>query len=184
MPMLFSHIGAVYEKYLDTLYGYALHMGFDEQTTMDAIHDVFYKLCIRYSSINEISNLKFYLFRSLRNRLIDIKRTARENLKLPETEMDNENISFQFHVTIEDELISREVSREIQRKVENVLARLTDRQREIIYLRYFLDLSVAEVAEVADIATGTVKSRLHRALKRLRSVVEQEYPTLWEGFDL
>jgi len=50
----FSDIASTYNEYLDTLYAYALHLGFDEQTAMDAIHDVFYKLCIQHSSLNEI----------------------------------------------------------------------------------------------------------------------------------
>ena len=52
--------------------------------------------------------------------------------------------------------------------------------QEIIYLRYFLELSVAETAEVANIAPGTVKSRLHRALNRLRKIIAEEFPTLRE----
>ncbi|HLY26894.1 MAG TPA: sigma-70 family RNA polymerase sigma factor, partial [Aggregatilineales bacterium] len=43
--------------------------------------------------------------------------------------------------------------------------------QEIIYLRYFLELSEAEIAQSLAIAPGTVKSRLHRALGRLRSVM-------------
>ncbi|MDD4458388.1 MAG: sigma factor, partial [Proteiniphilum sp.] len=74
----FTHIASSYNEYLDSLYAYALHMGFDEQTSMDAIHDVFYKLCTRHTSLDEIENLTFYLFRSLRNRLIDLKRSGRE----------------------------------------------------------------------------------------------------------
>lgn len=58
--------------------------------------------------------------------------------------------------------------------------RLNQADQEIIYLRYFLNLSVAEAAEAVDIAPGTVKSRLHRALERLRSVVEAEFPSLQE----
>jgi RNA polymerase sigma-70 factor (ECF subfamily) len=46
--------------------------------------------------------------------------------------------------------------------------RLSTNDQEIIYLRYFLDLSEAEMAATLNIAPGTVKSRLHRALKRLR----------------
>lgn len=42
----FSHIAITYNQYLDSLYAYALHLGFDDHTCMDAIHDVFYKLCI------------------------------------------------------------------------------------------------------------------------------------------
>lgn len=54
--------------------------------------------------------------------------------------------------------------------------------REIIYLRYFLDLSVEETAQAVDIAQGTVKSRLHRALNRLRTVIEADYPLLLEDY--
>lgn len=55
--------------------------------------------------------------------------------------------------------------------------------REIIYLRYFLELSVEETAQSVAIAEGTVKSRLHRALNRLRAVIETEYPLLMEAVE-
>jgi RNA polymerase sigma factor (sigma-70 family) len=50
--------------------------------------------------------------------------------------------------------------------------------QQIVYLRYFLDLSVAETAEVLNVAEGTVKSRLSRALDRLRSVIQHNFPVL------
>jgi RNA polymerase sigma-70 factor (ECF subfamily) len=58
--------------------------------------------------------------------------------------------------------------------------RLDPADQEIVYLRFFLDLPVAEAADALDIAPGTVKSRLHRALGRLRELVEREYPALRE----
>jgi len=58
--------------------------------------------------------------------------------------------------------------------------RLSQADQEIIYLRYFLELSVAETAEAAGLAQGTVKSRLSRALERLRQVIEREFPGLWK----
>lgn len=54
--------------------------------------------------------------------------------------------------------------------------------QEIIYLRYFLELSELEIAETLGIAQGTVKSRLHRALGRLRTVMGKD--EAWEGFNL
>ena len=48
--------------------------------------------------------------------------------------------------------------------------------QQIIYFRYFLGLSVDETAESMGLAQGTVKSRLHRALERLRKVIEQDFP--------
>jgi RNA polymerase sigma-70 factor (ECF subfamily) len=55
--------------------------------------------------------------------------------------------------------------------------------QQIVYLRFFLDLSVAETAEVLRVADGTVKSRLSRALERLRGIIQQEFPVLAEGHE-
>ena len=54
----FSDIASIYDEYLNNLYSYAIHLGFDEQTAMDAIHDIFYKLCINQSALKEIANHK------------------------------------------------------------------------------------------------------------------------------
>lgn len=56
--------------------------------------------------------------------------------------------------------------------------RLRPEDQQVIYLRYFLECSEAETAEVLGLAQGTVKSRSHRALDRLRSVMQQEYPQM------
>ena len=53
--------------------------------------------------------------------------------------------------------------------------------QQIVYLRYFLDLSVAETAEVLKIAEGTLKSRLSRALEQLREIIQHDFPVLTEG---
>jgi len=64
------------------------------------------------------------------------------------------------------------------------IRRLEPQEQEIIYLRYFLELSVQETAEVLDVAPGTVKSRLSRALRRLKGVVLHDFPLLVEGRSL
>jgi len=61
--------------------------------------------------------------------------------------------------------------------------RLSPPDQEVVYLRFFLELPEAEMAAALDVAPGTVKSRLHRALKRLRSVVEADFPSLQERFN-
>ena len=48
------------------------------------------------------------------------------------------------------------------------LAALSDEQREVILMRFVDDMSLDEIAQALDVPTGTVKSRLHRALETLR----------------
>jgi RNA polymerase sigma factor (sigma-70 family) len=62
--------------------------------------------------------------------------------------------------------------------VQNALGTLTARQRAVLVLRVFDDLSEAQVAQVLDCAVGTVKSTMARAVARLR-----EDPRLAELMD-
>lgn len=53
------------------------------------------------------------------------------------------------------------------------VAELPIDQRSVVVCRFFLDWSVAETAEALGIRPGTVQSRLHRALKRLESILHK-----------
>ncbi len=75
---------------------------------------------------------------------------------------------------IEEQGAQRIESQQLWRAVR----RLGSADQQIIYLRYFLDLSVAETAQTLQMAEGTVKSRSHRALDRLRIIVRREFPML------
>jgi RNA polymerase sigma-70 factor (ECF subfamily) len=61
---------------------------------------------------------------------------------------------------------------ERHRELLAALGRLPDEQRLAIGLRYLLDLSEADVAAALGVRPGTVKSRLSRALERLREEVD------------
>jgi RNA polymerase sigma-70 factor (sigma-E family) len=56
------------------------------------------------------------------------------------------------------------------------LRRLPDRQREAIVLRYYADLSEADIAATMGISRGAVKSHTARGMAALKSVLEQETP--------
>ena len=57
---------------------------------------------------------------------------------------------------------------------------LRPKAQEVIYLRYFLEMSEVETAAALDVPTGTVKSRLHRALQQLKVVIELDFAELKE----
>ena len=59
-----------------------------------------------------------------------------------------------------------------RRQLLAALDRLSDQDRVVIGARYLLELSEAETADVLGVARGTVKSRLSRAMSRLRACLE------------
>jgi RNA polymerase sigma factor (sigma-70 family) len=65
---------------------------------------------------------------------------------------------------------------ERERLLLEALAILREADRTVIAYRYFLDLSEAEMAATLGVRPGTVKSRLSRALARLRSVLPERFP--------
>jgi RNA polymerase sigma-70 factor (ECF subfamily) len=73
-------------------------------------------------------------------------------------------------------------ARQEARSLWQAVQRLNQKAQDVVYLRYFLEMSEAETAETLDIAPGTVKSRLHRALKQLRGIIDREYPELGSAF--
>jgi RNA polymerase sigma-70 factor (ECF subfamily) len=82
-------------------------------------------------------------------------------------------------VSVEDRSAQRWQAQTLRRAVQ----RLSQNDQQVIYLRYFLDMSVEETANALDVAAGTIKSRLHRALDRLQAVVEQDFPSLKDALD-
>ena len=78
---------------------------------------------------------------------------------------------------LDETVISREQAELLRKAVDA----LKERERTLIYLRFFLTLSEQELAEYFKCAPGTIKSRLSRALARLREAVARDYPGLTLG---
>ena len=78
---------------------------------------------------------------------------------------------------VEEKNVQHSEANDLWRAVQTL--NLADQQ--IVYLRYFLELSVAETAGVLQVAEGTVKSRLNRALEKLRAIIDRDFPVLSEG---
>ncbi|MGH3509351.1 MAG: SigE family RNA polymerase sigma factor [Nocardioidaceae bacterium] len=61
-----------------------------------------------------------------------------------------------------------------RQRLLDALRQLPDRQREVLALRYYLDLSEAEIASTLDISRGAVKSHASRGAANLRSLLEEK----------
>ena len=70
------------------------------------------------------------------------------------------------------------VARDQSARLHQAVERLAPEERALIAFRYFLEMSEQDVAAALNIPLGTVKSRLHRTLARLREIITREFSDL------
>lgn len=169
-----NDIASIYNQYVDELFTYGCYLGFDRETVKDAIHDVFIKISIDSENLENISNIKFYLFRSLKNRLLDIHKNQKKHIKLENIDPALE-VPFKIEVNVEELMIEKEEQIQIKTGIEQMLNTLTDRQREIIYLRYVQEYDYPQIAELLQISVHGCRKLVSKAIFNLR----ERYGTLF-----
>lgn len=155
----------LYNQYADLLLSYGTGLGFAKEDIEDSIQEIFCSLYLNYSKIGEINNLKFYLLRALKNRLLNIHQAEKEL-----SSIDDDDVEFYTEVTILDNLIGEEDRIAIQHQIQSYLDLLTGRQREAIYLRYMEELDYEEIAELMNMSVPSVRNLVFKAIKQLRSL--------------
>lgn len=161
-----ENIASLYNRYVDDLYTYALYLGFEKGIIMDAIHDVFCKFAADEKQLQDVSNLKFYLFKSLKNRIYDIYKAQKKYIGL--STIDAQDVPFNIQVTIEDRLIDKEEQQQIKDQLSEMLDSLTERQREVVYLRYVQEYDYAQISELLNISIHGCRKLLSKAMQNLR----------------
>lgn len=155
----------IYKKYVDDLYSYGLYLGFNNDSVMDAIHNVFQKLLFN-KHFNYEDNTKPYLLKSVRNELINEYKRSKKYI---DQDMVPEELPFNLDVNIEDLLFEEEFKIHLKNKINSVLKDLTPRQREIVYLRYTQDYSYQKISEILSITVPACRNLMLKALKHLRN---------------
>lgn len=128
----------------------------------DAVQEGFVKAFYALGRFRPDAPFRPWVLRIVANEARNLRRSAgrRSSLELAMASEPEE-----LAPSPEQEAVSRERREALLRAMDG----LTEAEREVIALRYFLDLSEAEMGEVMAVARGTVKSRLSRALRRLRN---------------
>lgn len=132
----------------------------DLPTAEDVVQDAFAGLMRRPARAADVDNVLAYLRRAVVNNAGSVlrrRRTARAYVAPHEPGPE----SPEGEAVLADE----------HREVLVALRRLSPRQREVLVLRYWSDLSESEIADMLNISRGTVKSLASRALAALRENV-------------
>jgi RNA polymerase sigma factor (sigma-70 family) len=141
----------VYRATFDRMTRVAFMMTGSNEAAEDIVQDAFVGLYGRFARLDEPVP---YLHRSVVNGCLSRGRRIRVAQRLQ-------------HLTVGDSAAALEVD-----DTWGALARLAPRPRAAVVLRFYADLPLAEIAEILDCRTGTVKSMLSRALGELRAVIK------------
>ena len=162
---------AVVRKYRERIFYHAVGIVKDYQEAYDVTQEVFIKAMRETRFFNEGFKMKAWLFRVTTNLCFNIVRDRKRRGAILETiQRPKSTRADQADVVMTDEH---------QQHILEGMDKLTKNHREILMLRYYQDLSYAEIAGVLDIKLGTVMSRLSRAKRKLMEVIDD--PRVVEG---
>lgn len=155
-------LDALVQRHQDRLYRMAAVWLHNDQQAADVVQEVFLRSMRGLGAFRFRSAPFTWLYRTTRNVCHEFNR--RRRTEPLEAEPGDPSPGIEQQVALHD----------VARNVRVLLARLPERQREVVLLRIFEDLSVRDTARAMGCREGTVKALLHKATSRLRLELEDE----------
>lgn len=145
------------QRYHSPLYKFLCRFTGNPQLADDFVQDVFIKLITHQGA--EPQHVKAWLYSVARNIARDKFRSAQYRYESDVDFYDEANLIFSPSTP------------EHTHEIGAALAQLSDDQREVILLRFYHDLKIDEIAQITHQPSGTIKSRLFQAIKRLKGLL-------------
>lgn len=162
------------ERYKDKVYSYIYFSVRNDELAEDLFQETFVKAIVTIQQGRYTENGKFisWITRIAHNLVIDFFRQERnENVvSNDETEVDLFNNIKLSDDTIETQLVNNQVLSDVRRLVDF----LPDNQREVVYMRFYQDLSFKEISEITGVSINTALGRMRYALMNLRRMAEEK----------
>ena len=158
----------VYELYAKDLVSYGHKITSNVQLIEDSIHDLFIELWQSRESLSETDSIKFYLFRSLRNKIQRAQQRDVFYRASDLTQLDELAMSDDF---IETRLIKTEGQEHLLRQLQAGYEHLSPRQQQAIDLRFRHHFSNEEIARIMGVNYQSACKFIYSGLKTLREVV-------------
>jgi len=146
---------ALYRRYRDWVYRLAWRFTGNQQDTLDVLQETFTYLLGKFPGFSLTASMTSFLYPVVRHISLTIRSKSRRFTS------DEEILGKLTAPALKDAQGSRS-------ELATVLTILPDEQREVLLMRFVDDMTLEEIATALNIPLGTVKSRMHNALKRLR----------------
>jgi len=151
-----------YEKYADELFRYCFFKTGLRDTALEIVQETYLKVWVLMERGKVFDNPRAFLYTSVRNSVTDWYR-KKKTVSLDALNEEG------FDASDETAKISPTDRLEVERIIEKS-AKLEEKYREVIILRFVNDLSVTEIAALLGEKENNISVRLHRAIEKLRKI--------------
>lgn len=159
----------IYKKYFNVLHAYSLHIVSKAEVAEDIVQEVFLECWDRRASIDVVASLKPYLYTLTRRKSIDfLRKSETKNLLFSEVETHLDQLFFETLAL--DERIDM---REIGQIIEETILLLPPKCKEVFLLSRENGMKNRQIAETLDLSIKTVEKHITRAIKQIRSALEE-----------
>ena len=162
-----------------SLFSYILFVVHDRDTAEDLFQETFVKVITRLQNGQYVASGKFgaWVMRIAHNVVMDWYRTL-GNMRIVEPTADNDLSNIGSDELLETNIESSYVNTQVFADVHRLLNTLPPVQREVVYMRYFQELSFKEIAETTNVSINTALGRMRYAILNMRRVAKSYNITL------
>ena len=151
----------VYEAHAPALLRYGRQIA-ERQPVADAVQELFVRIWERRDRLDPHANPRAYLLVSLRNDLLRHVKAAYRTTPLPGREA-------QTTASVEEAIVAAESSAEREHQLRTVVGTLSQRERELIDLRFSQELPYEDIVAITGISYQSARNTLARAIGKLRT---------------
>ncbi|MDR2949830.1 MAG: sigma-70 family RNA polymerase sigma factor [Prevotella sp.] len=153
----------IYRTSYKMLYSYGISFKITEEQVRDIIQDLFVKLYTRPDMVKDPTTLRPFLFTAMRNSCINSIKVNQKHTKIEKVE------DFDMAFSVNENIIEdKEEQLRVSTLVQRILAGLTVRQREIIYLRFLHQMDYEEISKIMNMTEQAARNLTYRAMDKIR----------------
>ena len=164
-----ASLSLIYSEHFHPMFQYGVKFKDDPEFVKDCIQDVFIQLIRSGHNLKSTTNIRYYLLKALKNAILKELNKSRKIIFVIDAP-----VKFEARFVIENELAEKENASLREKALLNALNNLSDRQREIIYLRYECNMDYDQISGLLNIKVDSTRKLVFRAIKALREAIEGE----------
>ena len=159
----------IYRENYQLLFSYAMRFHSDKSDSEDCLQTMFLNILSSREKLPVVKSVRAYLIKSLRNQILNSKRSKIEEFPLI---ADSE---FDFK--------KKGLSENVYKQLTELIDKLSPRERELVYLKYFHGFRSTEISVLLDIEYQTVRNILANAITKMRKLGDDVLQLLFILFE-